>query len=411
MKFHWFHLMPWPYLPDDLRQRYDSVYVTLPAKEIYDPVRGHAVYNEYLDELEHADQMGFDGICVNEHHQNGYGTMPSPNLMAATLARRTRNAKLVVMGNSVALYNPPIRVAEEMAMLDVISGGRLVAGFPVGTPMDTVYCYGENPATLREKYHEGVELILKAWESEEVFSFNGTYTQLRYVNIWPRPIQQPPPVWIPGGGSVETGEWCARNDFLYAYLSFFGYQMARKTMDTYWEAVDRVGVDHNPYRAGFVQFVGVADTDAEAERLYSEAGLYFHNRCFYISPRFFQAPGYLSIETMLKGMKSQMKAAAEMQAPDLTWTQIIERGYIVAGSPDTVVDQLTELADTLNVGHLMVMLHYGNMPKETVLKNTDLFATKVMPRLRDKFGEWEDHWWPKETLAEPAVPAPVGAGA
>jgi alkanesulfonate monooxygenase SsuD/methylene tetrahydromethanopterin reductase-like flavin-dependent oxidoreductase (luciferase family) len=411
MKFHWFHLMPYPFLPDDLRERYESVYVTLPAKEVYDPVAGHVVYNEYLDELEYADQMGFDGICVNEHHQNGYGTMPSPNLMAATLARRTRSAKLVVMGNSVALYNPPIRVAEEMAMLDVISGGRLVAGFPVGTPMDTVYCYGENPATLREKYHEGVKLILRAWQSEEVFAFNGKYTQLRYVNPWPRPIQQPhPPVWIPGGGSVETGEWCARNDFLYAYLSFFGYQLAKKTMDMYWEAVDRVGVDHNPYRAGFVQFIGVADSDAEAERLYSEAGLYFHNRCFHISPRFFQAPGYTSIETMLKGMRSQMKAAAEMQDPNLTWKQIIERGYIIAGSPDTIVDRLTELADTLNVGHLMCMLHYGNMPRETVFHNTELFATKVMPRLRDKFCEWEDRWWPTDTLAELAVPAPVGAG-
>ena len=189
MKFHWFHLMPYPNLPDDLRERYESVYVTLPAKEIYDPVLGHEVYNEYLDELEFADRMGFDGICVNEHHQNGYGTMPSPNIMAATLARRTRNAKLVVMGNSVALYNPPIRVAEEMAMLDVISGGRLVAGFPVGTPMDTVYCYGENPATLREKYHEGVDLILRAWKSDGLFSFNGRFTQLRYVNPWPRPIQ------------------------------------------------------------------------------------------------------------------------------------------------------------------------------------------------------------------------------
>jgi alkanesulfonate monooxygenase SsuD/methylene tetrahydromethanopterin reductase-like flavin-dependent oxidoreductase (luciferase family) len=179
----------------------------------------------------------------------------------------------------------------------------------------------------------------------------------------------------------------------------------------YWESVDKLGVDRNPYRAGFVQFVGVADSDAEAERLYSEAGLYFHNRCFYISPRFLQAPGYLSIETMLKGMKSQMKAAAEMQAPDLTWKQIIDRGYIIAGSPETVADQLTELADTLNVGHLMVMLHYGNMPKETVLHNTELFATKVMPRLRDKFSDWEDRWWPTDTLPELATPAPVGAEA
>ncbi len=159
MKFHWFHLMPWPHLPDDFRDRYRCVWVD-PPPHLYDPVRGHDVYNDYLDELEHAEQVGFDGICVNEHHQNAYGLMPSPNLMAAALSRRTNQAKLVVMGNSVALYNPPTRVAEEFAMLDVMSGGRLIAGFPVGTPMDTCFAYGEAPATLREKYREGVDLIL-----------------------------------------------------------------------------------------------------------------------------------------------------------------------------------------------------------------------------------------------------------
>src|ERR671935_2947801 len=128
MKFHFFHLMPYPRLPDDFRQRYHGVWVDLPASELYDPVRGHEVYNEYLDELEYADQLGFDGIGVNEHHQNGYGLMPSPNLMASSLARRTSRAAICVIGNSIACYNPPIRVAEEFAMLDVISGGRLVAG-------------------------------------------------------------------------------------------------------------------------------------------------------------------------------------------------------------------------------------------------------------------------------------------
>ena len=103
------------------------------------------MYNDFMDELEHAADMGFDGICVNEHHQNGYGLMPSPNLIAASLARRTSDAAICVMGNSLALYNPPLRVAEEFAMLDCISGGRLVAGFPVGTPMDTCYAYGHEP--------------------------------------------------------------------------------------------------------------------------------------------------------------------------------------------------------------------------------------------------------------------------
>ena len=172
MKFHWFHLMPYPDLPADLKQRYRSVWVDLPAREVYDPEVGCRAYNDYLDELEYADQLGFDGICLNEHHSNGYGTMPSPNLMAAALARRTSHAAIVILGNSVVLYNPPIRIAEEMAMIDVLSGGRLVSGFPVGTPMDTAWCMGENPTSSREKYYEGVDLIIRAWKSDKPFAFN-----------------------------------------------------------------------------------------------------------------------------------------------------------------------------------------------------------------------------------------------
>ncbi|HXS38544.1 MAG TPA: LLM class flavin-dependent oxidoreductase, partial [Stellaceae bacterium] len=237
MKFHWFHLMPYPELPEDFKESHRSVWVDVPSS-LFDPKVGHRAYNEYLDELEYAESVGFDGICVNEHHQNAYGLMPSPNLIAASLARRTSTAKLVVMGNSVALYDPPTRVAEEMAMLDCISGGRLVAGFPVGTPFDTVYAYGKSPATLRDKYYEGCKLVLRAWTEPEPFAFNGKYTQLRYVNVWPRPIQKPhPPVWIPGGGSVETWDWCVDNDFLYANLSYFGYIQGQKVNDGFWATV------------------------------------------------------------------------------------------------------------------------------------------------------------------------------
>jgi sugar phosphate isomerase/epimerase len=88
MKFTWFNLMPWPYLPDDFREKHRSVWVDIDYS-LYDPVKGHEVYNTYLDELEYAESLGYDGIGVNEHHANGYGLMPSPNIMAATLARRT----------------------------------------------------------------------------------------------------------------------------------------------------------------------------------------------------------------------------------------------------------------------------------------------------------------------------------
>ena len=204
MKMCFFHLMPYGYLPDDFDKQYHSVWVDAP-NSLFDPKKGTQLYNDYLDELEFAEEMGFDGLCVNEHHYNAYGLMPSPNLMASAMTRRTSKAAIIVLGNSLALYNPPVRVAEEFAMLDVLSGGRFVAGFPLGTSQDTVFGYGEVPVTLREKYNEAHDLVIKAWTEREPFAFNGKYTQLRYVNIWPRPYQEPhPPIWVPGSGSLET---------------------------------------------------------------------------------------------------------------------------------------------------------------------------------------------------------------
>ena len=119
MKFTWFNLMPWPGLPDNFRETNRSVWVDINSR-YFDPVRAHEVYNDHLDLLEYAGRVGFDGVGLNEHHQNAYGLMPSPNLIASALARRTDNCAIVVLGNSIALYNPPIRVAEEFAMLDCI---------------------------------------------------------------------------------------------------------------------------------------------------------------------------------------------------------------------------------------------------------------------------------------------------
>ena len=121
MQVFCFHLMPWAYLPEDFSQTHDSAWVTCP-NSLYDPELGHPLYNRYLDELELADQLGFDGVCVNEHHQTAYGGMPSPNIMAACLARRTKQAKLVILGNVLPLYDHPQRVAEEIAAREEIDG-------------------------------------------------------------------------------------------------------------------------------------------------------------------------------------------------------------------------------------------------------------------------------------------------
>ena len=297
MKLLWFHLMPYTDLPDDFRKMHPSVWVDIDSR-LFDPRRAHSMYNDFMDELEYAAEVGLDGICVNEHHSNGYGMMPSPNLIASTLARRTSDAAICVMGNSLALYNPPTRVAEEFAMLDCISGGRLIAGFPVGTPMDTCFAYGTNPSTLRARYFEAHDLVMKAWSTPEPFAFNGRFTQLRYVNVWPRPVQQPhPPVWIPGGGSLETWHWCAEMNYVYAYLSYYGYKAGAETMRGFWEEIKTLGKEPNPYRAGFLQFIGVAETREEAYKLYKEPAEYFYDRCLHVDPRFAIPPGYTTEAT------------------------------------------------------------------------------------------------------------------
>ena len=248
MKISYFHLMPYQDLPRDFESKYRSAWVDLP-NEHFDPDKGGQYYQDYLAQLQHADSLGFDGICVNEHHCNAYGLMPSPNLMASILTQTTSEAALIVLGNSLALYQPPLRVAEEMAMLDIMSGGRLVAGFPVGTSMDTTFSYGQVPLQLRERHSEAHDLIMRSWSERKPFAFNGKYTKLRYVNIWPRPLQQPhPPVWIPGSGSLETWDWVLNRNYVYCYLSYFGYQRAEKVVQGYWNTVAERGIDDNPHR-------------------------------------------------------------------------------------------------------------------------------------------------------------------
>lgn len=390
MKFTWFNLMPWPYLPDDFRETNRSVWVDIDQK-LFDPAKSHEVYNTYMDLLEYADTLGFDGVGVNEHHQNGYGIMPSPNIIAAGLARRTKDAAIVVLGNSIALYNPPVRVAEEFAMLDCISGGRLVAGFPVGTSMDTNYCYGQIPSLTREKYQEAHDLIIKAWTTREPFAFNGRYNKLRHVNIWPRPIQDKPhpPVHIPGGGSVETYDFCIDNTYSYSYLSFSGYLRAQALMSGYWKQVEERGVDKSPYRAGFAQTILVADTDEEAERLYSEHVSYFYNRCLHVYPGFADAPGYRTIKTIQTGALSQY-APPTGGYTQLTWKELTEQGHVIAGSPETVRQRMEDLIKGLNVGNIFCLMHVGNMPADKCMYSTKLFAEKVMPKLRNMFPEWAD---------------------
>src|SRR2546426_423553 len=184
-----------------------SSWVTL-ANRYYDPKVGQQLYNQYLDQLEYAEKLGWDGMCVNEHHQNCYGTMPSPNVMAAMLVRRTTRAKIAILGNGLPLRENPLRIAEEIAMLDVASGGRVISGFVRGISAE-YFSTGINPTHSRDRFYEAAELIVRSWTEEGPFPFDGRFYRYHYVNPWPRAIQKPhPPVWRPPGYRTEA--WLRR---------------------------------------------------------------------------------------------------------------------------------------------------------------------------------------------------------
>jgi alkanesulfonate monooxygenase SsuD/methylene tetrahydromethanopterin reductase-like flavin-dependent oxidoreductase (luciferase family)/pimeloyl-ACP methyl ester carboxylesterase len=411
MKISAFHLMPHRELPADFEKRYESVWVTPPWWELADARRVGQYYNWTLDELLHAARHGFDGLCTNEHHQNAYGFMPNPNLMGSVLARATAGTKVAIvqMGATLPTHNPPLRVAEEYAMLDCISGGRLVAGLPLGSPMDVNLCYGITPMEHRERYREAFALTLRAWQAREVFAWNGRYFQLATVNPWPRPIQQPhPPVWVPGSGSVSTFDFAAEHDVCYCFLSYSGARSAKTMMDGYWEAVARRGRDANPYRAGFLQLVAVAETDARAEAEYARHVEYFYHKCLHVPGPWFSPPGNQDYPSLVATARNPVRRAENPK--DLRYRDFVDKGYVIAGSPTTVRDRLREeVIRGLRVGNLMLLVQIGSMPHEQALKNIELLGREVLPALRGIWRDegWVNHWWPA-ALRDVAGPEAAG---
>ncbi len=375
MQFYYFHLMPWPHLPVDFDRRYQSAWVTLPNR-VYDPKRGQRLYNEYLDELEYAEELGFDGLVVNEHHQNAYGTMPSPNLMAAALVRRTRRAKIAILGNAIALRDQPMRVAEEIAMLDVMSGGRIISGFVRGIGCEHL-SLGVNPTYSRERFYEAHDLIVRAWTEDGPFCFEGKHFRVRYANIWPRPLQQPhPPVWLPSQGSPETIEFGAQHR--YPFLTVFtSYTQTRRLLEEYRAAAERNGYHAPPQQLGFAVPTYVAETDAKARRESQAHFEWLFHRGLKIPPHFLVPPGYLSEESLRKFLSAGMRAASE-----LSFAELERDGYILFGSPATVRDRLKEVEKELGVGLFVGGGRIGDMPRHKAIKSAELFAREVMPHFR-----------------------------
>jgi alkanesulfonate monooxygenase SsuD/methylene tetrahydromethanopterin reductase-like flavin-dependent oxidoreductase (luciferase family) len=381
MKFTCFHLMPYRPLDFAARAHERSAWVVLP-NSLYDPQKGADEYESYINQLVSAEALGFDIIGVNEHHQTAYGLMPAPNLIASALIQRTRRVKIAILGRALPLTNNPLTIAEEFAMLDNLSRGRIITGFVRGIGTE-YHATGLNPGFSHERYQEAHDLIVSAWTRPGPFEFEGEHFNFRYVNIWPRPYQQPhPPIWVPSQGSSETIRWAADPARKYPFLvTFSPEELVARYLNMYRDQARQLGYEAAGDQLGWAAPIYVADTDeramaearAGAETLFNE---YLHNPWEMLLP-----PGYMSLESMKRTM--QMRKALGSRARNLTIEELAGNGTVMVGSPKTVRERIARMRERTGLDILVSMLQFGVMPDDLVKRNMEMFAAEVMPHFRD----------------------------
>jgi len=376
MEFYAFHLMPWPHLPPNFRDNYDSAWVTL-SNSFYDPEIGHELYGRYIDELVLAEEVGFDGVCVNEHHQNAYGTMPAPNIIAAMLVQRTKRTKIAILGNALPLRDHPLRVAEEVAMLDVISGGRIISGFVRGIGAE-YYSLGVNPAHSRERHLEAHDLIIKAWTEPGPFPWHSKHYSFPYVNVWPRPLQKPhPPVWIPSQGSGETIDWAAERHYPYLQ-TYTPLALVKPFFDQYRATAEKNGYTADPSQIGWAVPLYIGKTDDQAREEAWPHLDQFSNDLLYMPQEMLFPPNYLSEQSMERVLASKRGVYGRK-----SWEDMDSASLAIVGSPDSVLRRLEEAHKLLGFGRLVPFVHFGGLPADLTRRNIELFAEHVIPRFRD----------------------------
>ena len=379
MKVFAFHLMPYGALDMSYAEQHNSVWLKLP-NSYFDPRIGHELYNRYLDELELCAELGFDGISVNEHHQNAYGLMPSPVVMAAALARNTENCKIAILGNAFALREHPLTLAEEHAMIDNITGGRLITGMVRGVGCE-YFSMGINPAYSLERHIEAHDLVVRAWTETGPFAFEGKHYHFEYVNMWPRPYQDPhPPIWCPSQGSTETIEWAAHPDRKYTYLqAYSAFESVLRYLNMYRSVAEvKYGYTASSNQIAWSVPVYCAQTDEQAvEEVRPHIESLFNTFLPKISQSMFVPPGYMTASSMKKIFAHKATLRGGQTVEDL-----MERGVIVVGSPDTVRKILTKRHRQAGFEHVLIMPQFGTLPSDLTETNLRLLGAEVVPALQ-----------------------------
>ena len=372
----WFSEQPYSHIADADLESYDSGRLGFP-NTFFDPEKAHVLYNQYHEQYALADEVGFDGIMSNEHHSSYWCMKPAVNLDAAVISKITKNVKIAILGNVIAV-NDPIRMAEEIAMLDCYSNGRIISGFVRGTAVESL-AGGIIPAENRSRFEEAHDLIIKCWTEPGPFRYEGQHYQYRVVNPWVRPVQKPhPPIWFPGLSSPESVVWAARHQHPYMNLgSLLDYTEGLKGV--YIDTAEEVGFTPGPEHFGYLLRVICADTDGKAQEVgrnflwtekHRNRGPVEHN----------DPPGYQSREAVR--IQRQLPGAGGF-GRRMTYEELQEVDNVIVGSPDTVTKKLSRIIERLNPGYLHVYGQEGGMDNDDVVRSVELLGKEVIPALHE----------------------------
>jgi alkanesulfonate monooxygenase SsuD/methylene tetrahydromethanopterin reductase-like flavin-dependent oxidoreductase (luciferase family) len=373
MKLYYFSEMPHHEYPDEEGEKYPSLRLGFPNR-FFDRAKAATNYTRYLDEYELADQAGYHGLMINEHHSTPSCVNVGVNMTAAILARTTRRAKLLLLGNILPIEDNPVRMAEQIAMADLISGGRVLSGFVRGVGIEQWWA-NANPVHNRERFEECHDLILKCWTEPGPFRWEGRHYHFRHVNPWCLPLQKPhPPIWIPGTASPETAIWAGRRG--YTYVPFLvPFEVARELFEFYRQGAAEVGRAVTPDNLGFLICAVTADTKARA----LEAGRHFVWR---MGPTlrgpvdWFQPVGMRSSAGTQFALRARPRSLASM-----SYDELLTEHFIIAGTPDEVADRFAHVQRELGIGHLLLEAQESRMDHPTTMRSIELMGAKVIPAL------------------------------
>ncbi|HZX84361.1 MAG TPA: LLM class flavin-dependent oxidoreductase [Reyranella sp.] len=343
-------------------------------------------YAEHLEAWEELDRLGYDGVGFNEHHCSPYGLMNSPNLMASAAAQRTKRLKLLIYGNLLPLHEP-LRLAEELAMLDCLSNGRIISGFARGIPRE----YQVHNVPLdesRARFEEAYDIVTRAW-TEDVFSYSGKFWSYKDVAIWPRPVQRPhPPIWIPIVGSKESIEFAGRHDIPIT-PGLAGGGLRNDIIRFYAKCLADAGHRITPDHMSLALNAYVADSKAQAVREVAPYHLYF-NRTLFSHGSFTETAaqrkvGYVSQSSTDYVRPENQRAAALLREDFRSMTMAdVERmaDNMPWGAASEVAERIIAQAEAAGANTVQIGFNRGAMPHDMFMNQIRRFAAEVLPRLQ-----------------------------